>query len=380
LKFASSYLILLALLMTLKVGYLLMGYSLNQVNANNPIDDQFISIGMRNDGGWYKLIAENGYSVVNTKRDLGYVEGPNFKQSEWAFFPLFPMMAKGVSTILHIDFDHSFLVLSLIFSSLLVVIAYRFGLAYFSDENYAFSFATILILIPFSFYHSMFYTEAIFLSLLLASFWAIKVHKYPWLLGLLIPVVLIRPNGILVLIPLYLYFLEQNNVIHSKGINLKMCFSKNTIMQSFYFITGPLAFIGYCIYQFAMTGYFFAFSIAQVGWFKKWTFPLFSLYNRGSLAAQFNSTYTIVIMALAIWAWKKLPLSFNIFIWISILLPLSAGSTISMARYISVIFPLVLVLIPPLFKLKYSWSILLLLIILHFASFYPWLIVDPLGY
>ncbi len=357
-----------------------MGLSLGHISSSLPFDEQFIDLAKRNDAGWYEIIVENGYSEVNSKRDLGFVEGSNFKQSEWAFFPMFPLIVKAACSAFCLDTRHSFLIISFIFSSLLVLTAYRFGYLYFKSELLSLSFSLLLILFPFSFYFSMFYTESIYLFLVLICFISVRLNQGYWLSFFLVPLVLIRPNGIFVTIPLYIYFLEQNNIVNFFNINWKAVISKDILIKSFHFISAPLAFFSYLIFQYIHTGYFFAFSIAQVGWFKKWTFPLYTLLDYSSFAKSFNSYYTFGAMLIAFLALRKMPISFNILVWISILLPLCAGSSISMVRYISVIFPLFIFLAEPLAKSKYLIGILVIFLIFHFISLYPWLTADHLGY
>jgi hypothetical protein len=64
-----------------------------------------------------------------------------------------------------------------------------------------------------------------------------------------------------------------------------------------------------------MTGYYFAFSIAQAGWYREFMFPLFAFFRRGDFATQFNSVYTILVIILSAMIWKKLPLSMNLLAW-----------------------------------------------------------------
>ena len=129
-----------------------------------------------------------------------------------------------------------------------------------------------------------------------------------------------------------------------------------------------------------MTGFFFAFSIAQDGWYREATFPIMSFFRKGDLATQFNSIYTILVIIYAIWIRKKLPLSLNIFILVSLLLPLCSGSVTSMTRFISVMFPLFMVLSISIHGLKKKYVILTVILLFHFFSYYGWLINHPISY
>ena len=129
-----------------------------------------------------------------------------------------------------------------------------------------------------------------------------------------------------------------------------------------------------------MTGYFFAFSIAQAGWYRELTFPLLSFFRRGDLATQFNSIFTILVIIYAIWNRKKLPFSLNVLILVSLLLPLFSGSVTSMTRFVSVIFPLFLILSSYIQKSNFKYTILFLVLSLHFLSLYGWIIDHPISY
>ena len=89
-------------------------------------------------------------------------------------------------------------------------------------------------------------------------------------------------------------------------------FNKSNLIQSLFFITGPITFLIYGLYQYKMTGEFFAFSIAQAGWYREPTIPILAFFRRGDFATQFNSVYTIVFILYAIWSYKKLPFSLNL--------------------------------------------------------------------
>ena len=197
---------------------------------------------------------------------------------------------------------------------------------------------------------------------------------------MLIPLTLVRANGIITLIPLYLYYLEENNIIANFKIRWNILFGSKNLTQSIAFMSAPLVFFTYGYYQYYMTGYFFAFSIAQDGWYRELTFPLLSFFRKGDLPTQFNSIFTIIIIAYAIWSRKKLPLSLNIFILLNLLLPLCSGSVTSMTRFTSIMFPLFFILALSIQKTQKKYFIFLIILLLHFISYYGWLINHPISF
>jgi hypothetical protein len=129
-----------------------------------------------------------------------------------------------------------------------------------------------------------------------------------------------------------------------------------------------------------MTNEYFAFSIAQAGWYRRFMFPLLAFFRQGNFPTQFNSFYGIAAIIIAVFAWKRFPLSLNMLIWISLILPLSSGSVNSLPRFISIIFPLTIFIGSWLYKSRGRNWILTGLFGLQMITFYFWLISDPFSY
>lgn len=331
----------------------------------------------RNDSGWYEIIATNGYPEISEKSELGYNNGAEFKQSEWAFFPFYPLMIRGLMNISGLGFALYGLIWSLIFSTLAIIGFHKFVQLYVEDQNRAYYFTLLFLFFPFHYYFSMMYTEAVYFTFLIFSFLSIYKNRLLYLPVLIIPLVLVRPNGIVGLIPLYLFFLERNKILVKYSFNLKALFSRGIILKSLLFVTGPLAFLAFSLYQKQMTGYYFAFSIAQQGWYREFMLPFMAFFRRGDFTTQFNSVYTIVFILMAILGWKKFPLSLNVLIWTGLLLPLCSGSVTSMPRFISVIFPFTILIGAWLFNTKYKYYFLEGFAALQFWVFYYWLTGHP---
>jgi len=329
----------------------------------------------KNDSYWYDKISREGYSKITNKRDLGFHDGIHYKQSEWAFFPMYPLLIRGTNFILSSDFNSSGIFWSVIFSILGFIGFY----IWLKDSEKGFFYTLVLMCFPFHYYFSMLYTEAIFFTLLIFCFVSIRNKKFWQLSVLLIPLTLLRPNGIVVLIPLFLYFLEQQNILVKYKISLSKI-NKKFFVESLYFITAPLAFISYCIFAKQITGEYFAFTIAQTGWYKEYMFPLFAFFRRGDFMTQFFSYYTIIFIVIAIFSRKKFPLSMNILIWVLLVLPLCAGSVTSMPRFISLIFPFSIIIGSWIYKIRYRYLVLISLFSLQLITYYFWLVGDSLSF
>lgn len=363
----------------LKISYLLFAQATNNVNPEQNLLDQYLSIVHKFDSDWYQIIAENGYPEIIEPEDLGYSKGADIKQSEWAFFPFYPMLAKGFMNISGLSFPVTGLILNLIFSMLCLIGFYLFSKFHFKEKNKAILACAILFLFPFSFYFSMLYTEAIFFTALIFSLVYIQRRNYFLMSLCLIPLCLLRPNGLILLLPLYLYLLEDRNMI-TRRLNISNLLKWPSLKWSLLFLTGILSFTFYCFYQLYQTGDFFAFSSAQAGWGREFTFPLLALFRKSSLANQFNSVYSILLILFTISQLKKWPISFNVLVWLSILLPLSSGSVTSMTRFTILIFPIFLSLSAMVSKLQAKWLVFVTVTILHFGSFYFWLENMPVAF
>ncbi len=363
--------ILIALILVIKTGYVAISISVGDKHDNFFKD--YVTALNKNDSYWYKKIAENGYPNITKKEDIGYSNGAIFKQSSWAFFPFYPYLLKSTMYVLGIDFETSAFFWSLFFSIAMIIGFYWFGTIFFKNNELAFYTSCLLIFFPFTFYFSVFFTEVLFLTFVIFSFITVHYKRLFLLFFLLIPLVLLRPNGIIVILPLYIYFLEKQSIIEKNKIKWNKVFEKNNLLNSLFFISGPIVFLVYCFYQYSVTGYFFAFSIAQQGWYREFMLPFLSFFRSSDLNTQFNSWYTIAVIIFAFWNRKKLPLSFNVFILLSVLLPLLSGSVMSMTRFVSLLFPLYFLVSKPLFSIRYKYLILFFFLGLHYFTYLAWI-------
>lgn len=362
----------------LKVLYLCFALIFKPTGETIPA--QYVNMCKKNDAHWYQGLAENGYPKIENKRDLGFAEGENFKQSEWAFFPFYPMLNRLSMKATKLPYNGTAFFWSILFSILSMIGMYLFAKHFFKDKEKALFVSLLLFCFPFGFYFSMFYTEAVFFTFMIFSFLSIAYKKPIALAFCLIPLILTRPNGVIILLPLYLYYLETEGYLSKYQLNWRKVFNTKNILQSLFFITGPLALAAYCYYQYKMTGYYMAFSHAQQGWYKEFMFPLFALFRKGDVASQYYSVFVIVVLLYSLSIFRKLPLSLNVLIWINILLPLTSGAVISMGRFCSILFPLFLILGNQISQFRLKNLILFGILILQLLSFSFWLNNHPIAY
>jgi hypothetical protein len=294
----------------------------------------------RNDSEWYKQIATQGYPKVSDVRDLGYADSGVLKQSHWAFFPLYPAVNRLVMELCGCGYDVAATLNAFLFSLLLFIGFYLLARSRLDNEYAAFQATCIFIVFPFHYYFSMHYTESLYLMLVVYAFLAIEFRKYKALCVLLFLLPLSRPNGLLVALPLFLFMLEKEGLLEGLSLKIKLLIQWQQIKKILPFFAVILSWILYSLYQHKLTGEYFAFSKAQAGWNKSFMFPLFALFREGDWRMQFNSVYTVFAIGMTVYLYRRSKASEQTYIWLGILLPLLAGSVVSMPRYISALFPL----------------------------------------
>jgi hypothetical protein len=374
----KPFLKIIGIAIGIKILYFVFAVSISSYVINLGLSynsSSYVTTVKSNDSYWYEMISNNGYRKITDKKDIGYHKGTIYKQSEWAFFPMYPLIIRGTNILFNSDFNKSGIFWSVIFSLLSFIGFY----IWMNKSENALYCTLIFMCFPFHYYFSMLYTEALFFGCMIFSFIAIRQKKL-WLLSiLLIPLTLLRPNGIALILPLYLYFLEQEKVFEGYKLRIKRI-DKKILLKSIAFLTAPIVFVLYGLYQQQMTGEFFAFIIAQSGWYKNSAFPLFSLFNSGDFTTQFFSIYTLLFFMIGIISWKRLPLSINILIWLMLLLPMCAGSMISMPRFISILFPFSIIIGTWIYKMKWKYLFIAILFAFQLATYYFWLIGNSMGY
>lgn len=300
----------------------------------------------RFDSYWYERIATTGYPDADDRRDLGWADATGSQQSEWAFFPLYPMLARAVAWVTGASIVQAMEILSWPFA-LAALVAFA-GLARRLLPAHEAGLALMAFaLFPFAVFLHVHYAEALFLFLLLAVFNCLFDDRR-WQAALLFALlVLVRPNGSFVLPAAILFVVERRRSAWKTSDILLM------------FVPVTLAISAYCCFQYVHTGEPFAFSLAQAGWGRGLSWPWKGFFKSGDAATQIESVYAIVLVAVAVALRKRMPLSYNVLVWTNILVPLCSGSVDSITRFTLVLFPLFLLAGSWLATIPMRWRIAL---------------------
>jgi hypothetical protein len=339
--------------------------------------DSLIHLKFRFDSGWYETIANNGHHKI-TPDLLAPIDNEHWRQSYYAFFPLYPLTVKGLQLLTGLSYGPAAYIFSYIISIVAFVVFYLFTKRFTASPGIALTSTMVLMLSPFTFFFSMALTEAYYLALLAGAFLGVY-NKNLLLIALCSALlVLVRPNGIVTLLPLGLFYIERHVFEGAWRWPVQADFVK--LLPGLVLLIMPLVFFAYCFYLKEMTGDFFAFSTAQKGWGKAYANPAKVLLKPRGWRWAIEAGISIGVFALSFFNRKKIPLSMHVLLWISIILPLWAGKTQSLPRYISVIFPIFIIAgmylnnKPRLKMYTYAG-----LTVLHIVTFYFWLSSDYLA-
>jgi len=342
----------------------------------------FFAIHQRNDSWFYKLIFEEGYSNINNINQFLRHHSNTYGMSEWAFFPAYPSLVKGINLMTGWNWYPSAFIISVVFSVLFLFLLYKSAIILFGLEKEKANYVTLFFAVfPVHYHYFMYYTEPIFLTFLLAGFLLLHSKRYILFSIILIPLVLLRPNGIISLLPLYIFLLEREGIITYRkfSVNFKAV-NWQIIFKTLYFFSGIFSFLAYLVYQYEKTGFYLAFTKAQAGWDREAMFPLLALFQDNNLSTYFNSFYAVFMIIMGYFMIKKYPISHNALFWITLVMPLIAGSSVSIPRYMSIVFPLFIFIFQALYKYKFKYLLIVFSLFLQLLIFYFWLLGNQLSY
>ena len=194
------------------------------------------------DGRWYRLVASNGYLLVPGR------------QSDPAFFPLYPVLMRGVHAA-GPGYATSGLILSNVGFLVALVAFYALTHALF-DDSMARRAIAYLAVFPFGYTFSMIYPESIVLALIALAALAAMRGRWGWAAACAAAAALARPEGLFVAVPLVALAWQQRATLSrsERGLALGA-------------ILAPLAAIGsFSLYLGHVLGDPMAWSQAQRAW------------------------------------------------------------------------------------------------------------------
>ncbi|MBU0619007.1 hypothetical protein KKD62_02100 [Patescibacteria group bacterium] len=292
------------------------------------------------DGVHYLTIVQQGY--LNT----GFIQ---------AFFPLYPLGVRYLTAIWQNYLVSGLLLSHLCFLAALAVFYKLLRLDY--SANTSFKSLVFLICFPTSFYFAAFYSESLFLLLVLLSFWLMRQKR--WLVSAICISLASATRLVgLFLIPALIWEFWQVNKLHNPGSKLK------SLKMMLAFLIAPTGWLAYSLYLKQHFGDFFLYAHVQGAYGAQRTsgkiillYQVFWRYLKMLLTVQKNSWvyYTVVLEFLAgagfllllLLAFnKKLRIRWSYLFYAlpAYLLPTLTGTFSSMPRYVLTLFPAFIVL------------------------------------
>ena len=258
--------------------------------------------------------------------------------TDMAFFPLYPMLVALLGNLIG---NH--LVAGLVISNT----AFFFGLLFLYklvehefDRNVARRAIFYISIFPTAIFFSAVYTESLFFMLTVASFYYMRAHRW-WMAGLIgFFAALTRVEGVLLVVPFAIeWFVSyRRQLIRGWESLLPIALI-------------PLGLVLYMWYLWVLNGDPLYFSHVQIHWNRHlaapWTAVLNSIHkishgtNPQTVAGQWlELVFTGLMIGVLIGGWKRLKPSYIAYMTLSILIPMSTSSLMSMPRFALVLFPM----------------------------------------
>jgi Gpi18-like mannosyltransferase len=329
-----------------------------------PLQNNFLGGGLRNylkvplfwawanfDGEHYLSIAQSGYGF-----------------GEQAFFPLYPLLIKYVGIFFGgglANLNLAGLLISNISFFMALIGLYKLLKLDFSEiiSKWVIVF---LLLFPTSFYFGSVYTESLFFVL---AIWAFYFARKGYWLGASLLAMFASATRVMgiTLLPILLVELLHQNKFKVKGLKIESFIPLLLI---------PLGLLSFMFYLKSATGDWLAFLntlpsfgeqrsatpiiLPQV--FYRYFFKILPnlnyVYFPGLFTAYLETLTGIAFLALSVFSFFKLRISYSLFLLGGYLIPTLSGSFSSLPRYVAILFPAFILMgminLPKIFRVIFS--------------------------
>ena len=298
--------------------------------SSTGLDGALAGIWWRWDTPWYGEIAAHGYTCYGSS----------------AFMPLYPLLMRGLGSVLGGNLLAAALVISSLASFVAFYLLYLLAHELSGSPAIARTSVTALALFPTSFFLMAGYTEALFLALAIGSYLAARRGSW-WLAGTLAALAtLTRLQGIFLLVPLGLeLWLSHRSNLRRWQSWLALCLA-------------PGALALYTLFIWLTQGVFPPWGPLSSVWGLHYAWPWQGIgQDLGALISQPELVFTFKLLdplaallfaIAAIVAFRRLnrPLAgFLVIMWLSSVIKVNAdGYTTSISRYMLALFPTFLLL------------------------------------
>jgi hypothetical protein len=265
-----------------------------------------------------------------------------YQGTDMAFFPLFPFLIRLLGAL-----AGNHLIAGLLISNA----SFFFGLLFLYrllerefDRAVARRAIFYVSIFPTAVFFSAVYTESLFFMLTVASFYYMRTHRY-WVAGAIgCLAAMTRVEGVLLAVPFLIEWFAQYRKDLSRGI---VSLVGGALI--------PLGLAIYMAYLWVLRADPLYFSHVQIHWNRHFAPPWVSVINsidkivhsaQGQTVANqsLELAFTALMIAVLIGGWRRLRPSYIAYMALSIVVPMSTSSLMSMPRFALVLFPMFAIL------------------------------------
>lgn len=276
------------------------------------------------DSGWYLNIARHWYPenyIING-------------QCSYGFFPLYPLLIRGLGVFLKDNF-----IAGLFISNVALILAgiFLYKLVELDwEDDVALRSVKYLFLFPTAFIFSGVFSEALFIFLLIFSFWSWRKQK--WFLAGIIGffLCLTRVQGVIAVLPFLILYLRQLDLYPKKKLR---------VLYLLFFPFGVFLFFAYTRMR---MGDWFAYLTAQKFWGVYFNSPMSIITH--ALSCKYDIRYllgfifSLTLLFLSVIFFKKIGIVYGMLsVGFLISYFFTNNAFLSVARYSLVVFPIYII-------------------------------------
>jgi hypothetical protein len=269
------------------------------------------------DSYWYLDIAQRGYRY----------EGPE-RISNIAFFPLYPALIRAVSSLGVTPAIAGWLISTA--ALLLALLQLQALIREHHPELDPQQAQIFLLLFPTAFYLNAVYTESLFLLLSLLCFRHMLTGHFVLAGAIGLAAACTRVTGLLLIVPLALEYCRQH------GLRWRWPAAPAVLLPA-------LGTAGFFTYHGMAFGDFTAWLKVQDNFGRGFSLTNFQWHNPAAMTNQaLDFLFLVFAVALVIGVWRRFRASYALYMLATLAVALSSGTTMSLNRYLLVLFPIYL--------------------------------------
>jgi hypothetical protein len=290
------------------------------------------------DCNWYIDLAEDGYS--------GRTDVDASALSNWAFFPVLPLLVRAASALTGADTTLAGVVVANLLSAAGLLLFHRYARHLFGRDFARFA-AVIFVVWPFAIHASVPMSEAVFVPVSLLTLLAAR--RGHWLVAGVAAAVLsgTRAVGVLVFLPMALLAVRQYGFTRLIGLR------PGTERAVLALALSGLGLGLFMVYLHFRVGDALAFSHDQTAWNRRFVWPWMMIFD--TLVPHAQTTATLLVnaaivatvaagLAAAVMCWRRGLAPEALFAAAPLVVALNSGSVMSLPRFVGSLFPVVLAL------------------------------------